>query len=83
MKKKRWLANSFKQKTNISKQNSKTVVINNFENLGKKKLSISKLAPIFGKNVKNIVIIGANAYCLACQLKKTQVFTISIKNLEF
>ena len=83
VKKRRRLANAFKQKSNIEKQNSKTVVINTLSNSDKEELPTSILAPIFGKNVENVAIIGADAYCLACQLKGAQVFAIFIKNLEF
>lgn len=34
-------------------------------------------------NVVNITMIDANAYHIACKLKETQVFAVSIKNLEF
>ena len=67
----------------MGKQNSKTIVINIFGNLGKKKLPILLLAPIFRKHVKDVVMIVANAYCLACQLKRAWIFANSIKNLEF
>ena len=83
VKKKRQLANTFKQKLKMEKQSFKIVVINIFGNLGKKELSNSTLALTFGKNIEDIAIIGANVYCLACQLKKTQVFAISIRDLEF
>ena len=43
----------------------------------------SILAPTFEKNVKDIAMISADAYCLACQLKSAQVFAISIRDLEF
>ena len=66
VKKKRRLANAFKQKLNIDKQNSKIVVITILGNLNKEKLSISSLAPTFGKDVKNVAIIDANAFCLVC-----------------
>ena len=83
VRKKRRLAIVFKQKLNIGKQNSKTVVINTFGNSGKEKLLISRLAPTFRKNVENVAMISADAYCLAYQLKEAQVFAISIKNLKF
>ena len=67
----------------MDKQNSKTVVINTFSNLGKEKLPTSTLAPTFRKNVEDIAMIDANAYFLAYQLKKAQVFAISIRDLEF
>ena len=66
VKKKKWLANIFKQKLNLGKQNSKTIVINTFGNLSKEELPTSLLTSIFGKDVKDVAMIGANAYCLAC-----------------
>ena len=69
IKKKRRLANVFKQKLNISKQNSKTVVINILGKLGKKELPTSSLAPAFRRNVKDIAMIDTDVYHLACQLK--------------
>ena len=69
VKKKNQLANAFKQKSNIGKENFLIVIINIFSNLGKEELPISILSPIFGKDIEDISIIGADAYCLACQLK--------------
>ena len=83
IKKKRWLANAFKQKLNMGKQNSKIVIINTLGNLGKKKLPTLTLASIFRKDVKDDAMIDADVYHLACQLKRAQVFAISIKDLEF
>ena len=83
VKKKRQLANVFKQKLNIGKQNSKTVVINTLGNSSKEELAILLLAPTFRKNVEDVVMIDADAYCLACQLKRAQVFAISIRVLKF
>ena len=68
---------------NISKQNSKTVVINIFSNFSKKEIPLLSLAIRFKKNVKNLEIIGTNAYYIVCQLNKTQVFNISKKFLKF
>ena len=83
IKKKRQLANAFKQKLNIDKQNFKTVVINTLGDSSKRELATLLLALIFEKDVKDLSIIGADMYCLVCQLKKSQVFAISIKGLEF
>ena len=66
IKKKKQLANAFKQKSKMDKQNSKTVVINIFSNLGKKELLTSILAPTLEKHGKIIRIIGVDAYCLVC-----------------
>ena len=82
-KKRRQLANAFKQKLNMEKQNSKTVVINTFGNSDKEKLLTSTLAPTFEKNVEEVAMIGADAYRLTCQLKGAQVFAIFIRDLEF
>ena len=41
------------------------------------------LAATFEKDIKDIVMIYADAYYLAYQLKKAQVFAISIRDLEF
>ena len=68
---------------NIGKQNFKTVIINIFGNLSKKELPSSTLAPTFGKNVEDVAMIGINVYHLACQLKRAQVFTFSMRNLKF
>ena len=67
----------------MGKENFKTIVINTIGNLGKEELSISILAPTFEKNVENIPMIDADAYRLAYQLKKAQVFAIFIRDLEF
>ena len=83
IKKKRRLANAFKQKLNMDKQNYKTVVINTLGNLSKKELPTSTLATTFRKNVEDVAMIGADAYCLVCQLKGAQVFAILIRDLEF
>ena len=83
VKKRTRLANAFKQKSNIEKQYLKTVVINTFGNSGKKELHTSTLAPTFEKNVEEVAIIGADAYRLACQLTRAQVFAIFIRGLEF
>ena len=69
VRKKKRLAIAFKQKLNIGKQNSKTVVIDTLGNSGKEELLTSTLTPTFGKDVEDVVMIDANAYCLACQLK--------------
>lgn len=57
-------------------------MINFLEILVEKELTISTLAVSFRKDVIDIAIIGSDAYCLACQLKKAQVFAVSMKNLE-
>ena len=46
-------------------------------------MQTSTLALVFRKDVEYIAIIDANAYYLACYLKKAQIFAISIRDLEF
>ena len=83
VRKKRRLAIAFKQKSNIGKQNSKIVIFNTFGNSGKEELPTSTLATIFEQDVENVAMIDADAYRLACQLKRAQVFAILMKDLEF
>ena len=54
---------------NIGKPNSKIVVINTLGNSNKEELPTPTLASTFGKDVEDVAIIGADAYCLACKLK--------------
>ena len=44
---------------------------------------ISTLAPTFGTDVVDVVMIGADAYRLAYNLKRVQVFAVSMRDLEF
>lgn len=75
-----------KWKYGINKPKPKIAAINISSNDDKESL------PIFVLKVKlltlairkiDISIIGANIYYTACKLKKAQVFTISIKDLEY
>lgn len=61
LKKKSWLANTFKQKSSIDEQNFKIVIIDTFDNLSKKNLPILTLAPIFAKYMKDVAIAGVDA----------------------
>ena len=83
LKKKRWLINFIKRKLSIGKQKSKTVIISSLNNLNKKNFLISTYRLIYDIDVVNITIIDVNTYYSACKLKNSQVFTISMKNLEF
>ena len=58
-------------------------MINTLSNMGKKKLPISTLAPIFEKDVEDVAMIDADAYHLVYWLKRAQIFAISIRKLEF
>ena len=82
-KKKRWLINFIKQKLSIGKQKSKTVIINSVNNLSKKNFLISTYRLTCDIHVVNITIIDVDTYYSTCKLKIPQVFTISMKNLEF
>ena len=39
--------------------------------------------PILGTKEINIAMIGTDAYCATCRLKRAQVFTISMRDLEY
>ena len=56
VKKRRRLANVFKQKLNMGKQKFKTIVINNISNLGKEELPTLTLALTFEKNIQDVAI---------------------------
>lgn len=69
----------------MNKTNSKNIVISTLVKCGK----INFLISIFKIKVftpatrySNIDIINVNGYCLACKLKRVQIFTIFMKNLE-
>ena len=66
LKNKRRLANISKWKLSISKQNSRTIIINTLNNSSKEKLQILTLAPTFEKDIKNIIMIDTDVYHLAC-----------------
>lgn len=67
----------------MNKLKPKIVVISFFNKFAKKFLPISIFVLTPGKNIMNIPIIGINAYCTTCKLKKAQVFTLFIRDLKF
>ena len=48
----------------------------------KKNLTISTVILILNKSVIKTIIIGADANCVACKLRKAQIFAVSMRNLE-
>lgn len=86
MVKKKKQINKSKRKTSLGKISLKKTIISNLDNFDKRKLLISILAIIKLKpKTKNIdiAIIYANTYYIACYLKKTQIFAISIKDIQY
>ncbi len=58
-------------------------MMNFLDNLDKKNLLISILALIFSTNVIDITMIGIDTYYIIYKLKKSQIFIIFIKDLEY
>lgn len=84
--KKRQLTKISKRKTSIAKSNHKIIVISTLVNFGKQGLPILILKTkisIFDTKKIDSTIIGADAYWIACKLKKTWLFAISIKDLKY
>ena len=76
--------NKSKQKTIIKKTSSRKATISSLDSFDKKKL----LVPILATKKSDpaikdigIAIISADVYYIACYLKKTQVFAVSIKDI--
>lgn len=84
-KKKRQI-NKSKQKTSKGKTNLGKAIISNLDNSNKKKLSVFivaiKTLKLKAKNI-DIAMIGTDVYCAACYLKKTQVFAVSMRNIQY
>lgn len=70
----------------MDKSKPKTIIISTWNYFEKEKLIIlileRKISTLAIKKI-NIAIIGVDAYCTACKLKKAHVFTVSMKNLEY
>ena len=82
-KKKRQI-NKNKRKTRIKETSSRKAIISNLEIFNKKELLVpipaTKISEPKVKDI-NIVLISTDAYCIACYLKKAQVFAVSIKDI--
>lgn len=81
--KKNQFINISKQKSNIGKLKPKIVIINSFYKLDKGVLSILIFTLIYDIGIINIAMIDADYYYLTCKLKRTQVFVIFMRSLEF
>ena len=84
-KKKRQI-NKSKQKANIKETSLGKATISSLKSSNKKELLASILViKILKPKAKNIdiAIIGTDAYCIVCHLKKTQVFAILIRNIQY
>ena len=84
--KKKKYRNKSKQKVSIKEITSKKAIISSLKNSDKKELPVPILATKTlkpkAKNI-NIAIIDMNAYFIACCLKKTQVFAILMKDIQY
>lgn len=84
-KKKRQI-NISKRKISIEETSLRKAIISSLDNFEKKELSVSILAiKKLNLKIKNIdiAIIGTNAYCIACNLKRAQLFAILIKDIQY
>ena len=77
--------NKSKQKANI-KETSLKATISILESSDKKELPVhipvTKTLKSKAKNI-NIAMISADVYCIACYLKKTSIFAISMRNIKY
>ncbi len=84
--KKRRQINKCKQKVNIRETSSRKSTINSFDNSDKKELlvplAVTKTSKPKAKDI-DIAMIGAKAYRVACCLKRAQVFTVSMKDIQY
>ncbi len=84
--KKRRQINKSKRKASIGETSSRKATINSLDNSDKKELSVL-LAAIKTSKPKakdiDIAMIGADAYCATCCLKGVQVFTVSMRDIQY
>ena len=67
----------------MDKQKPEIGVISSLNNFDIKDLQILIWESTLDTKEINIAIIGVDAYCATCTLKKAQVFAISMENLEY
>ena len=84
-KKKRQI-NKSKQKASIRETSSRKATISSLESSDKKELPVSisaiKISKFKTKDI-DIAMISTDAYCITYCLKKTQVFVISMKDIQY
>ena len=84
--KKRKQINKSKQKTSIRKSSSRKTTISSLDSSNKKELPVS-ISAIKKSDSKSqdidIAMIGTDAYCTACCLKKVQVFALSMRDIQY
>ena len=82
--KKKKQINKKKQKASIKKISSRKTTISSLESSDKKELLVfipaTKISKLKAENI-DIAMIGVDAYCIACYLKKAQVFIISMRDI--
>ncbi len=84
--KKRRQINKNKQKASIGETSSRKATINSLDSSNKKKLPVPlvviKISEPKAKDI-DIAIIGADIYRGTCRLKRTQVFVISMRDIQY
>ena len=84
--KKRRQINKNKRKTSIEESSLRKATINSLESSDKKELPVpiptTKTSEPKAKDI-DIAMIGADAYRAACHLKGAQVFTVSMRDIQY
>ena len=84
--KKRRQINQSKRKASLGETSSRKAIISSLNSLEKKELSVPILATLKSNRKakdSDIAIIGADAYCAACHLKRAQMFAVSIRDIQY
>ena len=84
--KKRRQINKSKRKASLGETSSRKAIISSLDSPDKKE-SLVSISAIIKSEPKakdiDIAMIGVNAYCAACRLKKAQVFTVSMRDIQY
>ena len=84
--KKRRQINKSKRKTSLGETSSRKAIISSLDSLDKKELPVPIPATIKSESKAkdiDIAMIGSDAYCAACRLKRAQVFAVSMKDISY
>ena len=84
--KKRRQINKSKRKVRIGETSSRKATISSLESSDEKELPVpiltTKISEPKAKDI-DIAMIGVNAYCTACRLKRAQVFAVSMRDIQY
>ena len=67
----------------MDKRKPETIVISSLDNSGIEGLPTLTRVSTLGTNKVDIAMIGADAYCTTCKLKRAQIFAVSMRDLEY